>query len=707
MLLPLALQPDAQSAALQTRLGTGPWMIPPFYLQQAAAASDLRLLGRQRDGERTVQILSFSGISPLAQPIDAPGATAERVTVLLAIDPSDGMLYSATELAGPPGGVQTSRITWRLIEEEFQQITSANNPFSITRAWNGIGEFPARPRPLPADLAVPAIPEANVIDPLRVLERSNDTFYAPATPPAGVDRALLLGSSVQTFNPRVDGLLYLGPQRRLLLRQIFASDPPAGEELQIESWQAALTPGRNQRYIARLERLPESQRHIRVLIEAYGFSRAELLAVIESLQPFDLAALAAQQELFARPEWSDVEARSLLLQALNTTRSVASDRVRYTRWRSYARHGPLEASNDPYRMPPFYGRPENDMLDVWQAGGANAVSFQQLGAADPMAFSMYRGVDRAWILFGAASTAISYRFELPSQAPILPEPYSYLIELLSIPGIELSRRGGDSGATTVVAVTSAEIGRYAYALNRPTNNGVYLADIRPETITFELTFAADGSLQALRVFGSDGPLLAEPVLIESYELEREQILPLAEAPPSFLNAQPPAVDLVIDLENPSISAPVFTIAEIARRTETPIFVLPSDRSSLSLVLAGSSAGVSVGSTLFQGAIDLQIGAYLRYRIDPAGSGGEDLQLLQGPAAPLRAYLRSSFDQAIWEQGEPLTTVIAGREVTAWIGKIDRRTRLVAEIDGTLIVAEGSSDWFEREAIPLLAELRPA
>lgn len=107
-LLDQSLDAAAQQRARDERLRSGPWMLAPNYLQQARVATDLRLLGRQREGQRTLQILSFSGITLLDWPEGATPA-AERVTVLLAIDPEEGLLYRITELVGPPDGVQVSR----------------------------------------------------------------------------------------------------------------------------------------------------------------------------------------------------------------------------------------------------------------------------------------------------------------------------------------------------------------------------------------------------------------------------------------------------------------------------------------------------------------------------------------------------------------------------------------------------------------------
>ncbi|NTU79888.1 MAG: anti-sigma factor [Chloroflexales bacterium] len=310
------LSPEGQVRARDERMLTGPWTIPAAYLRQAQRATDLRLLGRQRESGRVVQILSFSGFSPLGLPPDAPGATAERVTVLLALDSEDGLLRGATELMGPAGAAQTSRVTWRLVEEQWltggEQIRET---FDVERAWTGIGDFSAARRSSVADLAVPLVSWVSLGEPAGLLTLEGGPLWLPSRPPAGVDRALLVwGEGAARVGASPLGLIYLGQGRRLVLalNQEQALD---GEHLAVGPWRVSLRPGHGQRYTAFLAR-PAGDRQApldvgsTLLIDAYGFTRAELLDVIEGMRPFDLESLAAQESLFQRPGAGDPEARS-------------------------------------------------------------------------------------------------------------------------------------------------------------------------------------------------------------------------------------------------------------------------------------------------------------------------------------------------------------------------------------------------------------
>lgn len=309
-LLDQPLEAAAQLRARDERLESGPWSLAATYLNQARAAADLRLLGRQRDERRTVQILSFSTTSPLGLPADSAEAGYDRVTVLLAIDDEDGLLRRVTELVGPPGGTQTSRVTWKLVHEEWlisgDQIREA---FSIQRAWSGLGDF-SEVAPLPsADFALPLLAAHSVADPARLLETSSAPLWLPVQPPPGVDRALLIWPNAgMGALSQPQALVYLGEGRRLLLTFNYTRALP-GRAVAVGPWQVALEAGRTGRYTAALSRDPDGglsvgeadpSRYMR--LDAWGFTRAELLEVIANMGPFAGEALLAQDELFIRPQ---------------------------------------------------------------------------------------------------------------------------------------------------------------------------------------------------------------------------------------------------------------------------------------------------------------------------------------------------------------------------------------------------------------------
>jgi hypothetical protein len=104
-------------------------------------------------------------------------------------------------------------------------------------------------------------------------------------------------------------LVYLGPDRRLIMRFNTAGRIDATEQLTIGPWSALLEPGRARGYRATLQHraapgdpaAPAASLSTPILVEAYGFSRAELVAAIASLRIFDLEALSVQNGIFIHP----------------------------------------------------------------------------------------------------------------------------------------------------------------------------------------------------------------------------------------------------------------------------------------------------------------------------------------------------------------------------------------------------------------------
>ncbi len=283
---------EQQQAAFFARRQTGPWRIVPSYLQQAAEAPDLRLLGQQRIGNRLAYIVSFRGFSPL----DLPAETAEPVMVLMTIAGKDGHVLSITELVGPPGGTQTSRVVWRLVEFNWlvtgEQIRDA---FTFERAWNGRAEAEgSAPQPL-IDPSWPLLRRANVIEPAQ-LARVSEPFVLPATIPVGIEQAVLLQLRGSTMN----GVLYTGRNKRLILTfdRIPDVDSTVPTEV-IDRWRVRIEPVRGQRYRVAIE--PDSapgNAGTRIALDTQGFTIDELRAVIASLQPVYQIDLTTQQAFF-------------------------------------------------------------------------------------------------------------------------------------------------------------------------------------------------------------------------------------------------------------------------------------------------------------------------------------------------------------------------------------------------------------------------
>ncbi|WP_322488012.1 anti-sigma factor [Chloroflexus sp.] len=287
-----AADPSQQQAAFTARRASGPWHIPPNYLHQAAEATDLRLLGRQRIGDRLAYIVSFRGISPLDVPADA----AEPVTVLMAIGETDGHVLNITELIGPPGGTQTSRVVWRLVEFTWlvtgEQIRDA---FIFERAWNGRAEASGVVGQPLVNPEWPLVRLGNVIEP-SAIGRVADSLILPATIPDGIERAVLL----RWRGPRINGAIYTGAGKQLMLTfdRLPGIDSAIPTEV-IGPWRVRIEPVRGQRYRVAIE-MNTNRRgsNVRLSLEATGFTLDEVRAIIESLRPLNSIDVRAQETFF-------------------------------------------------------------------------------------------------------------------------------------------------------------------------------------------------------------------------------------------------------------------------------------------------------------------------------------------------------------------------------------------------------------------------
>lgn len=718
LLLSMRSEPHEQEQALSERLHSGPWSIPPFYLRQAEQAQDLRMLGRLNEGGRSVQVLSFSGVSPLGIPADAPGATAERVTVMLALDSTDGRLRSATEISGPPGGTQISRVTWRLIEEQNLSGGQAGPVFSIERAWNGLGEFPSNVRHVPVDLATPALALQRSADPARVIGDWRTQLWMPAAPPPGVERAILLWPEQQIRSGNLpDGLIYLGPGRRLAITYDGVRQTP-GEPEQVGPWSVWLSPGRGHSYYVTLRRTRSDERpgvpFVRVNMFARGFSRDELLDLVKGFDPLDLDGLAAHEGLFDRGA-ADPAARAALIELLRAEIAAGEEgMVHYVRSEQYNRQSnAFVALDDPYHRPLNDGLPERYIVESWSKPGPDAQLYsRQLDLDGNLITSTHQADGEIRQFYAPASYLAIFDSEPVTLYSGLSGGGRSALNVLARSREGLSMQNHPDGRRVLrLSENAATSPTYGWALDAP-NGRPYMADVRPITLTTEIELDADGALASFRLIGEDIEGRTTELLSDRV-LERA-ILPLAEAPPA-LHGELPKASFTRNWRNITtvhVELHTVTLSETLELAETPIYLLPEDEQ---FVLQKIEVGIP--NTLFRNTVaedftgDM-VGAGLGYRfvyllepdVDPRLS--DQLRLTQGPAGPMRAFLASDYTRP-WFQSFQERISVAGTEQEVWIARGSDFGYVFVELGETLLIAEAPIGWFDENIGAALAGLRPA
>jgi hypothetical protein len=748
----LAVDSEQLTEALAVRLNTGVWSIDNFYLQQAAEAEDLRTLGRQRDSERLVQIVSFNGVSPLGFPADAPGATAQRVTVLLAIDSENGRLRSATELAGPPGGTQVSRQTWRLVEENWisaaQQIDKA---FSLRSSWNGIGDFNERRADEPALLTLPLLPARQTVYPIAPLFINMEPGLEPLVPssvPPGVEHAAF-------YNPRplqnggwgtlVSALIYGGPGRALMFDFVEKERLQSDDQLNVGEWSVALSPGRGQRYTVsvRAATAADNERVVPgVRIEAVGYRRAELLAIIEGLRPLDVDFFLEQEALFAALTGIAPALREQLVTILRAETPPPGDDVYVERSAIYWRHKPASATlDDPYSRLPYGGLPEEQRYENWLCRSVDGATQSLSIISDTQGTTYgqkYYGegnwyyaptTERLFRDYWSTSLLETYQQRAVWGAVLLLNDSTRVIE---------ASVGGRDGQR-VLTVIAEPVEPYQSHSQIDGDVEPYLFDIDPARLRYEFTLDAENRIELLEIYGeqtaargiratvvsSNGVTqttelptglernAGDAVLLHRYEVLERATLPLAEAPQALRDGEPPQARFVEDYRNNStvdLGVRDATIEEAAAQVQ-PLFVFPEGTIFTRTMVQVARSPDNGGTVALDGLDNLVArGLAVRqsYVVDfPARPKPVFVQIdiVQGATEDLTLYLRGREQ---WEQdytsSERRRLVVAGAERDAWL--MNGLRYVFVEIDGTLLIVENPYRPLDQPMLDVLAQLEP-
>jgi hypothetical protein len=754
----LTATPEAQRQMLQARLGSGAWALAAAYLRQAET-TELRTWGRQRAADGSLlDLISFSGVSPLALPPDAPNATTSQVTVLLAIDEASGRLREVRELLGAADSEQTARVTWRQAAEEWLNGDAAiARVFDQQLAWNGTGTFVRR-----GPLADPALPlaQSSALTSLAVgVHLSWTGLWMPASPPPGTTSALLInhGDTPVTPNQYDENsaltFVYLGMGRRLELsttNSASASPLAGGEVSTLNSNQLIMLARNDQSYKAAIIHKAEGgDQAYTTQIEAFGYTRAELLDVIETLGPPSLAAYRAQARLFASPQPHDAAAFEALLGALEPPPAGAARHfVERVFKRQDHRPDPL---GDPYHLPPYGGWPEQLIQDNWsrgdEASGTAESAANTRGDDGTIYARQYLNADHVWYYDARASRVSEFPRRALGPEQRNNEDQNTILRMIACGNGELQTRPDGTRTVRLTEDNWQQYGtcmhpEYSWLLQVQTNGDLYtspdqtpyLADQIGQTITTLIDLGADGRAVRTQVWAGAPE---RGTLLQSWERLSDEQVPAGRVPAAAFESKPPAAMIQRNYaENdagepagPSRQLRTLTITEAAQLVRTPL-LLPSATPAPTRTVVITRSGELTPTTLViteppaldkieTGAPDqpgrsrfiaegpvfdaaLLDGYALRFSyIVRHDRGALTMTIYEGPADSLGAYLRAA---AQWSSSTPVSVRLGKRQVNGWRvterrGSIDW---LLFEVDGTLVAVRTATP----EILAVIEELEP-
>jgi hypothetical protein len=717
----LDTMPEQQQQMLRARLQAGAWGLPAAYLRQAQAA-ELHTWGRQRSPDGAVaSLISFSGVSPLGPPPDAPNASIGQITILLALDETSGRLREVRELVGPLGGEQTTRTTWRVESEEWLSDPAAiTGAFDQRRAWNGVGTFTNR-----GQLVDPALPLAQaekVVSLALAVQRPWTGIWMPARPPPGTTTALLLNQSNTPVSsnsfPENERLTftYLGAGRRLEFdtREPGAAPPlVGGEVLELGGQQLIILPGFGQSYRAKLTHSGPFGGPAQVTWAiAFGYTRAELLDVLRSFGPPTLEAYRAQARLFVDPQ-SRSATFDTLLEALDPPPGDGA--VRHTIEHMFARQSSApDPQTDPYHVPRYQGLPERTVREIWTRGRAISGTLETAISASDTTGALYGRmyISRAhsWVYVAHTSQLVQFATEIFFELDVWSDRWQpVILNMLACGPAELLTNA--DGTRTVFLTDTSWLTDscphpiYPALFHTQTagealgdfDRAPYLADISDQAVTTWVDLDARGRLLRVEVRAGAG---RDGALIESWELAQDELLPIDRVPAAAFDPTPPEAFLRWRSLETTTSQPLLqdtvTLTEALALARSPLFGLPggngantlTDTAALSATLVAIEAGASPAEEAPSSSIGeeapflsaLRSGYALRltYSFPEAPL----LYIYEGPAKELGAYLRAT---ARWGSSTPVTLDVGGRKISGWqvIGA-PNDTWTLFEIDGTLI-----------------------
>lgn len=278
--------------------------------------------------------------------------------------------------------------------------------------------------------------------------------------------------------------------------------------------------------------------------------------------------------------------------------------------------------------------------------------------------------------------------------------------MLTLSGGELGLENLSDGRSIIrVSQPTQDNARYYHSAGATP----FFADLQPITLTTELQLNGDGETEQVTLVAEDAD--ETRTVVEHFTVEERRSIPLDAAPAALRTGEMPQAAYTADFRElngwTEVPLATRTLTETLARHTRDIYIL--DSAPLPYVQDAPPGpplpfhgGHFMEPVIAQG-LALRL-VYTLPAIDGVGVNGE-LRLNQGPAEPLRAWLRS-LQPPPWQSSEAVRLMANGRVLDAWLASGDREY-LCIELDDTLIVADGPRGWFAKDGATVLAGLQLA
>ncbi|HEX6292122.1 MAG TPA: hypothetical protein VFZ66_23240 [Herpetosiphonaceae bacterium] len=697
---------EQQTTVRDARLIRGAYGQGYLALQEALAAPDLRSFGTRVENKTLLLVLGYTDRR----------STPER-KLLLWIDPATKKLHAVREIA-EAGAQADARDLWRLQLDQATLTGISNAPPAWPRATSE--------RTALLDPTCPALDPEHVVG-LRTFVGSEwprwQQWHLPAPTPAGITRAVLLSRSditADSFNQDVTAV-FIGPNRWLTLRSE-PRDASHTNAIQHGRWRVVLDERSGLWSGSACRHFADSRSGFcvpAVTIAARGWTRDELLAMIDSLKPISGQTWRDLNKLFLEPQPLSAETQGVLEQSLLAIEQLKGQTLHSIAERSMSVDLGRPAWNDPYHLPLDLVAPDTTFQEQWLVySGAEVAQFRDvLQARDgSVLYAQVSDSDEYAVYFMNSGTA--WRGQLSAfrgWRPFAQSPGEHLLllflanngqttvveredTLLLEQPIERIVSDGEAYIQTfsgspIATAWSNDLSPQRFIqrlwLDRATHLPsraaiVHLGEQGQETEIIAVTIR---SMERREAPPDDLALPPQPDDTFTFSIEEDRPALLLKGsldltPPDRTLVWPGSDDMQVTQDNP-LNPAVYTAADRATRVQEALYSTFARLDTTELIRATTYRWSSVDRAVI---------------------------VRQGSSALLRHMLRhqvafSSGQTLTWKSSEALSASIAGEQRTVWLLEAETMTALVFEVDDLLVHVSGPDAATLKSAVlPQLSKL---